>query len=69
MNKTSRQQRGKRYANKRPVGPIKKLTNKYQELFSTLPNEIIFHVFSFLKIVDLLKCGQVSRRFRAISNN
>ena len=36
--------------------------------FEALPNEIIFHAFSYLKIVDLLKCGQVSKRFRAISN-
>ena len=35
--------------------------------FKDLPNEIIFHVFSYLKIVELLKCGQVSKRFRAIS--
>ena len=36
--------------------------------FEALPNEVIFHAFSYLKIVDLLKCGQVSKRFRAISN-
>ena len=36
--------------------------------FEALPNEVILHVFSYLKIVDLLKCGQVSKRFRAISN-
>ena len=35
--------------------------------FKALPNEIIFHIFSYLKIVELLKCGQVSKRFRAIS--
>jgi hypothetical protein len=37
--------------------------------FEALPNEVILHVFSYLKIVDLLKCGQVSKRFRAISND
>ena len=37
--------------------------------FHALPNEVIFHVFSYLKIVDFLKCRQVSKRFRAISNN
>ena len=46
---------------------------KDQTVFSTLqfealPNEVILHVFSSLKIVDLVKCGQVSKRFRAISN-
>lgn len=34
----------------------------------SLPNEIIMHVLSYLKIVDLLNCGLVSKRFRAISN-
>ena len=38
-------------------------------LFEALPNEVILHVFSYLKIVDLVKCGQVSKRFRAISND
>ena len=36
-------------------------------LFEALPNEVISHVFSYLKIVDILKCGQVSKRLRAIS--
>ena len=40
-----------------------------QQVFSTLPNEIILHVFSYLKIADLLECGQVSKRFRAICND
>ena len=51
----------------RPIGPLKQLniTKKESKVFSTLqlkalPNEIIFNVFSFLKIEDLLKCGQVS---------
>ena len=52
---------------KRPESP-----KKNQKVFSTLkleelPNELIRHVFSFLKIIDLLKCGKVSKRFRAIS--
>ena len=47
---------------------------KDQNVFSTLqfealPNEVILHVFSYLKLVDLVKCGQVSKRFRAISND
>ena len=36
-------------------------------LFEALPNEVIFHVFSFLKIVDILKCGQLSKRLRTVS--
>ena len=36
-------------------------------LFEALPNEVICYVFSYLKIADLLKCGQVSKRLRAIS--
>ena len=37
--------------------------------FETLPDEVILHVFSFLKIMEILKCGQISKRFRAISND
>ena len=37
--------------------------------FEDLPNEVICHVFSYLKIVDILRCGQVSKRFRALSND
>ena len=37
--------------------------------FETLPNEVILHLFRYLKIVDLARCGQVSKRLRAISNN
>ena len=46
---------------------------KKKKVFSTvqledLPNEVIIHVFRFLKIVDLLKCEQVSKRFKDLSN-
>ena len=34
-----------------------------------LPAETILNKFSFLDIGGLLKCGQVSRRIRAISND
>ena len=37
--------------------------------FDVLPNEVIVHVFNYLRIVDLIKCGQVSKRFRAIIND
>ena len=47
---------------------------KKKKVFSTvqlenLPNEVIIHVFRFLEIVDLLKCEQVSKRFKDLSNN
>ena len=37
--------------------------------FEALPNEVILHVFSYLKMMELIKCGHVSKRFRAISND
>ena len=37
--------------------------------FEALPNEVIYQVFSFLRMMDLLTCGQVSKRFRAIIND
>ena len=58
----------------RPIGPLKQLiiTKEESKVLSTLrfealPNEILFNVFSYLKIEELLKCGQVSKRLRAIS--
>ena len=44
------------------------------KMFSTLqledlPNELIHRVFRFLNIVELLKCAEVSKRFRAISDD
>ena len=35
--------------------------------FVALPNEVICHVFTYLKIIDLLNCGLVSKRLRTIS--
>ena len=60
MTKSSRQKRRK-ILKKDP-----KMLSKLQ--FEALPNEVIFHAFSYLKIMDLIKCGQVSKRFRAISD-
>ena len=37
--------------------------------FEVLPNEVVDQVFSYLKIQDLLRCGQVSKRIRAISSD
>ena len=34
-----------------------------------LPNEVILKLFSFMDIKELLLCGQVSKRFRAIAND
>ena len=61
----------KRKKSKATLRNLKKIKDK--KVFSTvkletLPNEVILHVFNYLKIVDLLKCGQVSKRFHAISN-
>ena len=60
----------------RLISPMKqlKILKKDQEVssalqFKALPNEVILHVFSYLKIVDLLNCGQVSKRFRALSSD
>ena len=60
----------------RPAGPLKQLNiiKKEQKvvstlLFEALPNELICHVFSYLKILDLLNCGLVSKRLRAISTD
>ena len=71
MMESSRQKRKREKSITTPDGPLKQLDiiNKDQTVFSTLPNEVILHMFSYLKIVDLQKCGQVSKRFRAISND
>ena len=34
-----------------------------------MPDEIILKIFTFLDIREILKCGQVSQRIRAISND
>jgi hypothetical protein len=51
------------------VSPMKEHIIKREDQFEALPNEVILHVFSYLKIMDLLKFGQVSKRFRVISND
>jgi hypothetical protein len=71
MTKPLRQKKKKNKATLRPISHLKRSKDKI--VFSnvkleTLPNEVILHVFNYLKIVDLLKCGEVSKRFRAISN-
>merc|ERR1712051_649700 len=70
MMESSRHKRKREKSITTPDGPLKQLNiiNKDQTVFSTLPNEVILHMFSYLKIVDIQKCGQVSKRFRAISN-
>ena len=37
--------------------------------FQDLPNENILKVLSYLKVKDLLRCGQVSKRIRAVSHD
>ena len=36
---------------------------------SSLPDEIILRIFKNLEIDDVLRCGQVSKRFRTISRD
>ena len=36
-------------------------------LLEDLPDELVFKVFTYLTIQELIKCGQVSKRIRAIS--
>ena len=37
--------------------------------FLDLPNEIILQVLSYTEITDIVRCGQVSKRIRTISND
>ena len=37
--------------------------------FLDLPDELILKVFSYTKTADILRCGQVSKRMRNISND
>ena len=53
------QKRNKKLIAKRDFKKTKKL--------DALPKEIILHVFEYLKVVDIKKCGQVSKRLRIIS--
>ena len=57
-----------------PISHDKSLCQEDKKVLSTLqfevlPNEVVDEVFSYLKIKDLLRCGQVSKRFRAISSD
>ena len=66
MPKSSKEKRRKGKVIARPVRPKK---DKKVLQLEALPIEIICYVFSFLKLVDLLRCGQVSMRFRTISSD
>ena len=48
------------------MAELKKLST-YQ--LDDLPEEVILKILGFLDIKELLLCGQVSQRFRAISND
>jgi len=57
-------------ANKR----IKKTNDNQNEVkiiaaLEDLPNEILVKISDYLKINDLIRCGQVSKRIRSIANN
>ena len=34
-----------------------------------LPEEVIFHIFGYLKVKDLLNCGQLSMQIRRIAQD
>ena len=38
-------------------------------LISLLPDEVILKIFAYLDIIELIHCGQVSKRFREISKD
>ena len=38
-------------------------------LIALLPDEVILKIFAYLDIIDLIYCGQVSKRFREISQD
>ena len=38
-------------------------------LIALLPDEVILNIFAYLDIIDLIHCGQVSKRFREISQD
>ena len=52
---------------KRTKKHIAKRVFKKTKKFDALPKDIILHVFEYLKVVDIIKCGQVSKRLRIIS--
>ena len=37
--------------------------------FESLPNEILVKIFDYIKVKDLVRCGQVSRRIRTIAHD
>ena len=47
----------------------KKSTMKHQKLFAIedLPVEVLLKVFNFLELIDLYRCGQVSKRLKSVS--
>ena len=54
------------------TGTTSKINKKFQiskKNLEDLPNEVILKVFSYLEIVDIIRCGQVSKRIRAISHD
>ena len=38
-------------------------------LIALLPDEVILKIFAYLDIIDLIHCGQVSKRFREVSQD
>ena len=53
---------------------IKKTNDNQNEVktiaaLEDLPNEILVKISDYLKINDLIRCGQMSKRIRSIANN
>ena len=49
----------------------KKSTMKHQKMFAIkledLPVEVLLKVFNYLELIDLYRCGQVSKRLKSVS--
>ena len=37
--------------------------------FESLPNEILMKIFDYIRVEDLIRCGQVSRRIRTVAHD
>ena len=70
-SKKSRKANTSKLGNLRNMAKSRKV--KRQEVprlkLEDLPNELVIGTFSYLNMKDLINCGQVSKRFRAIVND
>ena len=65
-SKKSRKANFSKLGNLRNMAKRQKVTRPQLE---DLPNELVIETFSYLNMKDLINCGQVSKRFRAIVND